>query len=345
MLAEFLGPEGYSVHLTFTAKGGMRAAVEGGFVLIILDVMLPDMSGFDVLSMIRKNSHIPVIMLTTRITRLKATAQLLASGDLSARVSPQNFSRRDELSELGREFNAMAAKIQILMSSQKRFVADVSYELGAPLTRMHLAIALLRRRLEAENCRELDRIEHETDQLSDMVQQLLLVARMEAGSSLAETLIPVSIKALCDSVIEDASFEADHVGCRISGNREQIRLMAFPQLLRRAVDNVRRNAIRYAPPGSEVALNCLCDSEGIKIEALDNGPGVPESMLKDIFQPFFRTAPGRETDSGGTGLGLAIAREAIRLHDGTITARNRQVRGLEVTILIPSKCLTNHELC
>jgi two-component system sensor histidine kinase CpxA len=277
------------------------------------------------------------LYITRPISRLRATAQRLAAGDLSARAAPPRIRRRDELGDLARDFDTMAAQIESLMTAQRRFVADVSHELGAPLTRLHLALALLRRQLPGKNTAELERIERETDKLSNLVQQLLLLAGLEAGSRPMETLTPVSTRSLCDSIIEDAKFEADQAQCRIAGSRRDVTLLAYPQLLRRAIDNVLRNAIRYAPLDSEVFFNCKVD-DGLKhllIEILDCGPGVPESMVTDIFLPFFRTAPGRESSSGGTGLGLAIANEAIRLHEGTICAENRTTGGLQVTITLP----------
>jgi len=131
-------------------------------------------------------------------------------------------------------------------------------------------------------------------------------------------------------------------GCHVAGNRADETLMVYPQLMRRAIDNVLRNAIRYSPTGSEILLNCTVDRvrQLVSVEVLDSGPGVPESMLTDIFQPFFRTAPGRESESGGAGLGLAIATEAIRMHDGTIAAQNRKEGGLQVTIVLPLRTPT-----
>jgi two-component system sensor histidine kinase CpxA len=277
------------------------------------------------------------LYITRPITRLRATAQRLAKGDLAARSSPYRTTRRDELGDLSRDFDIMAAQIQHLMTAQRRFVADISHELGAPLTRLHLAQALLRRENAERKSAALDRIGRETDKLSNLVQQLLLLAGLEAGRCPAETMVPVSLQSLCESIIEDANFEADHARCRIAGFRADVTFFAYPQLLRRAIDNVLRNAVRYAPPGSEVLLNCRVDGdqENVFVEILDSGPGVPNSMLSDVFLPFFRTAPGRESDSGGTGLGLAIAAEAVRLHDGTVTARNRSNGGLEVVIQLP----------
>lgn len=281
------------------------------------------------------------------ITRLRATARLLASGDLSARAAPLCRKRGDELGDLAFDFDMMAAQIQVLMTAQRRFVADVSHELGAPLTRMHLALALLRRQFAGRNVSELERIERETDKLSNLVQQLLLLAGLEAGRCPAESLAPVSIKTLCESIVDDANFEAAHADCQVVGAREELTVLAYPGLLRRAIDNVLRNAIHYTHPGTEVLLEYRVDHERqqILLEVLDCGPGIPESMLTDIFRPFFRTSPGRESNSGGTGLGLSIAAEAVRLHEGTITAENRQNGGLKVTITLPLRIpVTEREL-
>lgn len=277
------------------------------------------------------------LYLTRPITKLQSAARRLANGELNARAGPLRFARHDELGDLARDFDSMAAQIELLMTAQRRFVADVSHELGGPLTRMHLALALLRRELAEIGSGALTRIEHETDKLSNLVQQLLLLAGLEAGRIPAETFAPVSIRTLCESVIEDANFEAAHAGCHVRGSRQDITLLAYPNLLRRAIDNVLRNAIRYAPPGTEIQLDCKVDliQREVTLDILDRGPGVPDATLRDIFRPFFRTAPGREAATGGAGLGLAIASEAIRLHDGTIEACNRKSGGLQVTIRVP----------
>lgn len=279
------------------------------------------------------------LYLTHPITRLRATAKRLASGDLHARALPSGTGRRDELGDLARDFDVMAGRIQLLMTAQRRFVTDVSHELGAPLTRMHLALALLRRKTAQEDLAEVERLEHETDKLSNLVQQLLLLASLEAGSFPAETMAPVSLSALRNSVIEDASIEVSQAGCKITGSADDTTLLAYPQLLRRAVDNVVRNAIRYSSRDSEIDFDCYLepDTQQVVFQIADHGPGVPEEMLSDIFLPFFRTAPGRERNTGGIGMGLAIAADAVRAHDGTIAAANRKSGGLRVTIMLPMR--------
>ena len=279
------------------------------------------------------------LYITRPITKLQEAARRLSGGDLGARCSPGGTVRRDELGDLARDFDGMAAQIQLLMTAQRRFVADVSHELGAPLTRMHLALALLRRQLNGKAPEELERIDRETDKLSNLVRQLLLLAGLEAGVYPAENLTPVAIRSFCESIVQDHGFEASQSNRSITATVQDLTVMAYPQLLRRAIDNVLRNATRYSPSGSEVLLNGWLDpnAQEVVLEVMDSGPGVPESMLSDIFRPFFRTAPGREATSGGTGLGLSIAREAILRHDGTIIARNREGSGLLISIRFPAK--------
>lgn len=275
--------------------------------------------------------------LTRPIARLQTAARRLADGELKARAGSAEFGRKDELGDLARDFDAMAAQIELLMTAQRRFVADVSHELGAPLTRMHLALALLRRQMEEESNTALLRLERETEGLSTLVQQLLLLASLEVGRIPSETFVPVSIRSLCESIIEDANFEASHLGCQITGVQQDVILLVYPNLLRRAIDNVLRNAIRYSAGKGIVRLDCKADlvERCVTLTVSDSGPGVPENMLSDIFKPFFRTSPGREAGSGGTGLGLSIAYEAIALHDGSIVARNLPKGGLQVVIHIP----------
>jgi two-component system sensor histidine kinase CpxA len=118
--------------------------------------------------------------------------------------------------------------------------------------------------------------------------------------------------------------------CLVSGDSE---------LMRRAVDNVVRNAVRYTSPGSEVTIRLRCAQIGsaalAEISVRDHGPGVPEDDLPYLFRPFFRVSHARERQTGGSGLGLAITERAVRAHHGTVWAANAQDGGLRVIILLP----------
>jgi len=106
-------------------------------------------------------------------------------------------------------------------------------------------------------------------------------------------------------------------------------------LLRSAIENVVRNAVRYTAVGTEVAIDLAVTGEEVVVSVRDNGPGVPEEQLEDLFRPFYRIADSRDRGSGGTGLGLSITDRAVRLHGGTVRAVNADGGGLVVEIRLP----------
>jgi two-component system sensor histidine kinase CpxA len=127
-------------------------------------------------------------------------------------------------------------------------------------------------------------------------------------------------------------------------SQDQYFVQGNAELLHSAIENVIRNAVRYTGPGNsvDVLLESADDAPGfVRLFVRDYGQGVPESELANIFQPFYRVADDRNRESGGTGLGLAIADRVIRIHGGTIKARNAAPHGLEVKILLPQAASLN----
>jgi len=243
--------------------------------------------------------------------------------------------RRDEIGELGRKFDGMAQKLQVLVGSQNRLLHDVSHELRSPLARLQVAVGLAR-----QNPAQLDtallRIEREAEKLDALVGEVLTLSRLEA-QHVQHAEDYVDVVELLDSVAEDARFEAEGSGRRVvftSSVDGELVIRARGELLHRAVENVVRNALRYTPPDSAVELYLSKDvaTQGLHIIVADSGPGVPESDLATIFDPFFR---GEAAGNGGYGLGLAIARRAIEAHGGRVYARNRGSGGLEIHIELP----------
>jgi two-component system sensor histidine kinase CpxA len=151
---------------------------------------------------------------------------------------------------------------------------------------------------------------------------------------------PLSLDELADQVVEDAGLEASQRGSRVDwGRRESITVDGDPELLRRAVENVVRNAVRYAPKESAVQVSVFRSAEEAVVTVRDFGPGVPEQHLPRIFDAFYRVEPDRDRATGGSGLGLAIARRAVELHRGSIQARNDSP-GLCVEMRLPLKSST-----
>ncbi len=278
--------------------------------------------------------YLLALYLTSPVKKLQSTVQAFAEGNLDARVSPELGNRGDELAELGREFDRMAERIANLISSQKRLLADISHELRSPLARLTVALELARKNSNPKADQALDRIEQESERVNQLVGQLLKLTRLESG---AEEVPPetVSLEELVQQVIEDADFEAHALNKSVKATRlEQCRVAGSVELLRSAVENVIRNAVRYTPEGSavEVALQWRLDTAVLTVR--DHGPGVPEAELAHIFEPFYRVSEARERTSGGVGLGLSIAERTVKLHGGSIRAENAP-DGLLVTLELP----------
>ena len=180
----------------------------------------------------------------------------------------------------------------------------------------------------------LDRIQKEADRLNALVGELLQVTRAEGDASRLRSE-PVALDELVGAIVEDGRLEAEPRGCGIAFESDPVSIAGDPELLRRAIENVVRNAIRYSPLGRVVEVQSIreCD-EGASVQVRDYGPGVPEESLSRLFDAFYRVEPDRDRASGGVGLGLAIARRAIELHHGTVTARNAHP-GLVVEVELP----------
>jgi two-component system OmpR family sensor kinase len=272
------------------------------------------------------------------IRKLRAAFMAVADGDLDGRLEPVMGKRRDELSDLGREFDNMVYRIQQLMDGQKRVLHDVSHELRSPLARLQAAIGLARQQPELIED-TLTRIERETVRMDTLVSELLTISRLEAGMAgrLDEN---IGLNELISNVIDDARFESKASGCNIEFHSyTQPIVRGNAELLHRALENVVRNAVKHSPPGCKISIKLqMHDNQMIRIDVSDEGAGVPEADIKSIFEPFFRSEASKSPN--GHGLGLAISHRVISAHHGSISAKNRPEGGLCITILLPARPLT-----
>ena len=271
---------------------------------------------------------------------LRSAAQLLAAGDLSARVGLPVARRRDEIGELARDFDAMAERLEQLVGAQRGLLRDVSHELRSPLARLEVALELARQRGGDGAAEALERIGRESRRLDELVGQLLSLARLESGA-VEPDRERVDLGRLLGEVVADARFEAETSGRTVALVVGQPATVAGASaLLRSALENVVRNAIAHAPAGTGVdvsrAVTAAAGNGGAAVITVrDRGPGVPEAELDRVFEPFHRVSEARERESGGVGLGLAITRRAVEWHGGSVAARNHPDGGLELTIRLP----------
>ncbi|HEX8924501.1 MAG TPA: ATP-binding protein [Terriglobales bacterium] len=276
--------------------------------------------------------------LTVPIVVLRNAAHRLSSGDLNARATTRR-SKRDELGGLVSDFNTMAERIQALVESQHRIVSDISHELRSPLARLNVAVELARSHATHEGSAALDRIELEAERMNLLVGEILTLAKLEAISE-PEKMSTFNVVPLLEEVVNDGSFEAAHQNCTVEMEAPiRCTIRGSRELLRRAFDNVLRNAIRHTPEGRAIHVSLKTPNEFGKnsfatLEVKDSGTGVPESELESIFLPF-RRGSGEQKRSGHSGLGLAISERAVRLHGGRICALNAPEGGLVVHIELP----------
>jgi two-component system sensor histidine kinase CpxA len=275
--------------------------------------------------------------LTAPILRLREASQQLAAGDLSTRAAAGIERRHDELGDLVRDFNAMAARIEELVSRQRQLISDVSHELRSPLARLNVALDLGRER--KGNDPAFDHMEQDIGLLDDMIGRLLTIARLDTSAA-PVPMTPVDLTGLVSQIVSNANFESHErkSDVRLTA-RGQYFVQGNSELLHSAIENLVRNAIRYTEPSTSVEVlletGRRSNASLVHLVVRDYGPGVPESELVNIFQPFYRVADARDRQSGGAGLGLAIAERIVRIHSGTIRAENAKPRGLEVEILLP----------
>lgn len=279
------------------------------------------------------------------IQTLRGATMRLGKGDLAARAGDTVNGRGDAIADLGMAFDAMAERIEELLTSQHRLMGDISHELRSPLQRLDVALTLARKECTLKGKEFLDRADREAGRINEMVGQILNLAAAELSSPdmLRGT---VDISVLLAEVAEDARFEGARDGKKII-----LKIASGPMvvegdesLLLRALENVVRNALRVTLPGMAVELSAERKEGNVVVSVRDYGPGIPEEELRRIFRPFYRVDAARDRKSGGTGLGLAIAEKAVRCHDGSITARNAcGDKGLVVEISLPSQKTENNE--
>jgi two-component system, OmpR family, sensor kinase len=268
------------------------------------------------------------------IRSLRGAFEAVAAGNLDRRIAARISARNDELADLGRDFDRMAARLETSMEGQRRLLHDVSHELRSPLARLQAAVGLMRQSPD-QPAAMITRIEDESMRIDRLIGKLLALSRLEAGEWVgAED--KVDMHELIQEVVHDANFEARADGRQIIWKEAgSVSLQGRPELLHSAIENVVRNALKHASGSRTIQIETAIDTvrEQYTLRVLDEGPGIPEDELHHLFTPFYRGSNATGTDS--YGLGLAIARRCVEAHGGTIRAENRAGGGLQVEIALP----------
>jgi len=262
------------------------------------------------------------------IRQLRWALRRLAAGQLDTRVQAQMGRRRDELAELGADFDRMAQRMQLLVSAQQRLLHDVSHELRSPLARIQAAVGIARQQPERVTAMQ-ERVERESMRLDALVGELLTLARLETEATSAASQ-PIDAIELLAEVCDDARFEAQ------ASNRDllfsfsgEYWIQGHGELLYRAFENIVRNAVKFTHESTVVEVHAQASATGLVVTVTDHGPGVPQEFHAQMFEPFQRVG-----DAGveGFGLGLTIAKRAIESHGGRIEAQAAEGGGLTIRV-------------
>tara|TARA_R110002094_G_scaffold20630_9_gene32158 strand:+ start:744 stop:2126 length:1383 start_codon:yes stop_codon:yes gene_type:complete len=268
-------------------------------------------------------------LLTRRLAAVRGAARKLAAGDLQARISVREAGG-DETDDLARDFNHMARLLEERISAQKQLLSDVSHELRSPLARLQVALGLAEQN-PANATAQLPRITREAQRLESLVAELL-----ESQAERSDLEQHIDLVALLDELCADARFEVGDINrVKFHSAVEEALVVGNGTQLRKAFDNVLRNACSYSPAQTVIDVQLRKTATRYEVVIADQGPGVPEEDLARLFEPFYRVDTARARQTGGHGLGLSIARQALMMHGGTIDARNTRP-GLAMRISLPA---------
>ena len=301
--------------------------------------MFKDNIGFILLVAILISGMISYLLarhISQPILALRNASTKLAAGDLSTRVTPYVTGRFKEVSLLARDFDSMAEKLERTISSHKHLIQDISHELRSPVARLQLALELAKKRLDIQDEQpDIQRIEKECEQIDEIINTLLNLPAYELDPHLGLS-DSIDVVSLVASVCDDLNYAQAATPLTLSNHvHSHPIILANQQLLRSAFENVFKNAQQYHEGNDPISIDVKHQNSDLEIRCCDEGPGIPDDKLGEIFKPFYRLDPSRSRESGGFGLGLAITKRAIDLHQGTIKAYNREAGGMCIVITLP----------
>lgn len=284
------------------------------------------------------------------VDRVTAAAASIATGDGTARSLAQRLPvppTNDELSRLSATFNAMLDRLQASFRAQERFVADASHELRTPLTAIRGNVDVLSRQAQlpgrhlaaADLVSALDDIRRESDRMRRLLDDLLLLARTDAGKNPGEMTLArhenVQLDVIAEEAVRSAAALTSGQLLELEAPR-RIEIEGDPDRLHQLLMILLDNAIRHTPAGGRVRVAVAATPDGVaRIAVRDEGEGIAAEHLPHLFERFYRADGARGRASGGTGLGLAIARAICHAHDGEITVTSAPGQGATFIATLP----------
>ena len=273
--------------------------------------------------------------LSAPIVALSKAAKQIGSGDLQQRVPVQNHSQ--ELDDLARSFNRMAADLENADTLRKNMLADISHELRTPLTVLSGQLHAALDKVYALDEEKLANLYGQTQHLIHLVEDLRLLAQAEAHQ-LPLAIDSVNLADLWRELAANFSLVAQEKGLRFRvDTMDQLpHISADPGRLRQVFSNLLANAIRHTPPGGEIVVSSAIEGEQIVLTIRDTGEGIAPVHLPHMFDRFYRADTSRTRDTGGSGLGLAIVKALVEIHQGKVLAESAgRNKGSTITVRLP----------
>ncbi len=329
----YLLPEG-GVGFTRTDETALlkrinQAALTAGLIAVSVSLLLALLLAYRLLRPIRD---------------LTQAANQLAQGDLTQQVPVHG---NDELANLGRAFNQMAASLEEAEQSRRAMTADIAHELRNPLAVQRANLEALQDGIYPFTSENLNPVLEQNYLLNRLVEDLRTLALVDSGQ-LALECTPTDLSVLASRVVNRHRPQADarSVSLNVSASELVPLILLDPGRIEQILGNLLSNALRYTPEGGQIDIETTYtpkrttksnDIDTVQLTVNDTGPGIPPEVLPHLFDRFFRGDRARCRDEGGTGLGLAIARQLVQAHGGDLTAHNHPLGGAVFTVTLPIK--------
>jgi signal transduction histidine kinase len=265
------------------------------------------------------------------LREMAAAASEMTKGNYGRRVST---SSRDEVGELARAFNQMAAELAETDRVRRDLVANVSHELRTPITALQAVLENLVDGVAEPDPQTFRTMLAQVERLGRLVKQLLDLSRLESG------VVPLDrtefrVEPLLEHAVREQQLHAPEITVSVSVESPDLTADGDPERVHQVVANLLENAVRHTPQGGSVEVRARRHDTGVTIEVLDDGPGIAAADEARIFERFYRADSARASTDGGAGLGLAIAQWIVDLHGGEIHPERRDPHGCRMVVTLP----------
>lgn len=271
--------------------------------------------------------------MTSPLREMAAAAEAMARGDYSRRVTATS---RDEVGALARAFNEMASELAETDRQRRALVANVSHELRTPIAALQVQLENLVDGVAGPDPETFRVMLAQVERLGRLVKQLLDLSRLESGAVPLERT-SFRVEPLLEHAVREQELQGTPVRVAVHVEPADLTADGDPERVHQVVANLLENAVRYTPIGGTIEVQARRSPDGVVIEVLDEGPGIPEDQRNRVFERFYRADAARATSDGGAGLGLAIARWIVDLHGGDIHPEPREPHGCRMVVTLPAK--------